>query len=145
MVQSCSGKGISLGPCPKGFYVEVSVEYSSAFPGVPLRVVSTAGLAPGKRGSLVSASGPQQPWVTDWFCCFFGPGAETQLRHRCPLQGLMPKEVVVQDLALCQIPGVLHPGDPLSAAGLLSLLSSCLSTCYIPTLPRSSRLLALNF
>ena len=60
----------------------LSIEYSSAFQMCPFRVIVSTDQG---TGSLVIASGSDVSHAqrcSIWFCCFLGPGAETELRPR---------------------------------------------------------------
>ena len=113
---------------PRGFYLRsqgrISIKYSSAFLVCLLKVlVSTDRSVPGKE-VISHCSWPAcQPWCcSTGFCCFSGPGAETQLRPRYHFQGLMLKGVVVQGLVV--LPVARHPG-----------LSALVTLCTWPVIP----------
>ena len=60
-------------------------EYSSDFQVRPFRVVVLTDWSVTGQGVFSHCC-----WfwpLSTWFCCFSGPGAETQLRPRCYLQG----------------------------------------------------------
>ena len=90
------------------------MEYPSVLQVRPFRVVVSSDWL--ETGQLVLVS-------PHWFCCFSGPGAETQLRPRYYLQGEKPRggEVTLGARSLfsqfCPQPGTsFHPGDHLHLA-----------------------------
>ena len=94
---------------PEGFYLEVSGEDLNrifiSLPGVWSPLISQCQV----RGSLVNEACPDvSHGCSVWFCCFSGPGAETQLKPGCHrLKGVVMQGLVV--LSTARHPGFSGP------------------------------------
>ena len=102
-------------------------EYSSDFQVRPFRVVVLTDWSVTGQGVFSHCC-----WfwpLSTWFCCFSGPGAETRLRTRCHLQGLMLQGVVVQGLVVFPL---LDTRGSLPWCTLHLAHHSCSARVYLP-------------